>query len=73
MSAAAELWFISRCGLALVALAMAYTIIASLTVRFRRRPGQSWPSVQPPITVLKPLCGAEHEPYESNERTSRFI
>jgi ceramide glucosyltransferase len=55
----------SRCGLALSALAMAYTIIAWLTVRFRRRPGQSWPSVQPPVTVLKPLCGAEHELYES--------
>jgi len=75
--AAAELWFISRCGLALVALAMAYTIIAWLAVRFRRRRGQSWPSVQPPVTVLKPLCGAEHELYESlrtfcDQRYPRF-
>ena len=77
MSAAAELWFISRCGLALVALAMAYTIIAWLTVRFRRRRGQSWPAIQPPVTVLKPLCGAEHGLYESlrtfcDQRYPRF-
>jgi len=26
---------------------------------------QSWPAIQPPVTVLKPLCGAEHGLYES--------
>jgi ceramide glucosyltransferase len=67
----------SWCGLTLVALAMLYTIIAWLAVRFRRRPGQSWPSGQPPVTVLKPLCGAEHELYESlrsfcDQRYPRF-
>ena len=46
----AELWFTSRCGLALVALAMAYTIIAWLTVRFRRRP----------VAELIDICLAEN-------------
>ena len=53
------------CGIALAASAAAYTVAAALAVRVRLkahygvRPGKA-----PPVTILKPLCGDEHELYE---------
>jgi len=53
------------CGTALAAAAMCYTVVASFAVRLRMRPA---PAVRldeaPAVTILKPLCGAEHELYE---------
>jgi ceramide glucosyltransferase len=43
---------------------MLYTIIASLAVRSRSRRTAALPEAQPPITILKPLCGAEPETHE---------
>ena len=53
------------CGIALAATAAAYSIAAAIAVRvrlkaeYRAPPGQN-----PAVTVLKPLCGKEHELYE---------
>jgi ceramide glucosyltransferase len=63
MSAAAQPWLV-WCGTALAASAAAYTIIAWLAMRMQRGPSRSGPSDPPPLTVLKPLCGAEHELYD---------
>jgi ceramide glucosyltransferase len=52
------------CGSALAAFAMAYSIIASLAMRTRIRSPRCTPRDAPPVTVLKPLCGAEPETYE---------
>ena len=58
------------CGIALASLAMMYSIAALLAVRMRILPSRSaaqGPSAaqgSPPVTVLKPLCGAEHEIYQ---------
>ncbi|TLY79132.1 MAG: glycosyltransferase [Gammaproteobacteria bacterium] len=54
---------IGACGTALAALAMAYAVTAWLAVWLRRAPAQSGPGATPAVTVLKPLCGAEHELY----------
>src|SRR2546421_13048894 len=54
---------ISSSGAALAALAMLYAVTAWLAVRFRRAPAQCGRGGKPPVTVLKPLCGAEHELY----------
>ena len=51
-------------GTALVALAMAYTVTAWLAVRLRRHRSQSRAATLPPVTVLKPLCGAERHLYD---------
>ena len=51
-------------GTALVALAMAYTVTAWLAVRLRRHRSQPAPATSPPVTVLKPLCGAERHLYD---------
>jgi ceramide glucosyltransferase len=51
-------------GLALAALAMAYAVIACIAVRRRAGPAQTAPRDLPPVTILKPLCGAEPETYE---------
>ena len=51
-------------GLALAALAMAYAVIACIAVRRRAGPPQIAPRELPPVTILKPLCGAEPETYE---------
>src|SRR5271168_1918345 len=52
-------------GTALAALAMGYSIAAWLAVR-RRIPSSRFARAEtPPVTVLKPLCGAEHAIYES--------
>jgi ceramide glucosyltransferase len=53
------------CGTALAAAAMAYTAAASFAVRLRSRPRLAeLPEEAPPVTILKPLCGAEHDLYE---------
>jgi ceramide glucosyltransferase len=58
------------CGIALASLPMIYSIAALLAVRMRILPsrsaaeGSSSAEDSPPVTVLKPLCGAEHEIYQ---------
>jgi ceramide glucosyltransferase len=56
-------WLI-RCGTALAALAMSYSITAWRAVRRQIRPPRVAMSDAPPVTVLKPLCGAEPATYE---------
>jgi len=56
-------------GSLLAAAAMCYTVAAALAAalaaRARARPAPHMlPDHWPPVTVLKPLCGAEHELYE---------
>jgi len=51
-------------GTALAAIAMGYTILAWIALRLRRGATHPRPAIIPPVTVLKPLCGAEHELYE---------
>lgn len=63
MSVTAQPW-LSGCGTALAALAMAYTVMAWLAVWLRRGPSQSGPATLPRVTVLKPLCGAERHLYD---------
>jgi ceramide glucosyltransferase len=63
VSLTAQPW-LNWCGTALAALAMAYTVTAWLAVRLRRGPSQSGPATLPPVTVLKPLCGAERHLYD---------
>ena len=58
-----ESWFVG-CGTGLAALAMAYSIAAWLAVHRRIRPTGRAPADSPPVTVLKPLCGAEHALYD---------
>ena len=58
----ANLW-LTRCGSVLVALTMIYSIIAWLTARKPIRSSGDSPAHTPPVTVLKPLCGAEPETY----------
>jgi ceramide glucosyltransferase len=53
------------CGTALAAAALFYAVIASIAVRLRvKRVAPTLPAATPPVTVLKPLCGDEHELYE---------
>jgi ceramide glucosyltransferase len=58
-----ESWFV-WCGTGLAALAMGYSIAAWLAVHRRIRPTGRAPADSPPVTVLKPLCGAEHALYD---------
>jgi ceramide glucosyltransferase len=58
-----ESWLVG-CGTGLAALAMAYSIAAWLAVRRRIRPTGRAPADSPPVTVLKPLCGAQHALYD---------
>ena len=69
-------WLVG-CGYTLTALAMVYTIVAWVAVRFAPRASPATPTFRPAVTVLKPLCGAESELYESlrsfcEQRYSRF-
>lgn len=69
--------WLAGCGYALAALATLYTIVAWVAVRCARRAPAATPTFQPAVTVLKPLCGAEYELYESlrsfcEQRYSRF-
>ena len=63
MNVVAQSWLVG-CGIALAALAMGYSITAWLAVRRRIRPAGGALASAPPVTVLKPLCGAEHGLYE---------
>jgi ceramide glucosyltransferase len=63
VSVTAQPW-LSWFGTALAALAMVYTVTAWLAVRLRRGPPQSGPATLPPVTILKPLCGAERHLYD---------
>lgn len=52
-------------GLACTSLAMCYSFVAWLSMRLKRRSGRPPGAlVLPPVTVLKPLCGAEPHLYE---------
>ena len=52
------------CGYAFALAAMAYSLISAFATRRTLSPAPDAPEVSPPITVLKPLCGAEPETYE---------
>jgi ceramide glucosyltransferase len=57
--------WLGSCGCVIAAMAMIYTVIAYVAVRSLRRSPPATPSSLPPVTVLKPLCGAEYELYEA--------
>ena len=59
----AQAW-LEWCGTAVAALTMTYTLTAGLAVRLRRRNVSSRSANLPPVTVLKPLCGAERDLYQ---------
>jgi len=63
MSASAPSWFIDL-GITLCALGAGYGITAWLAVQWRRQPGRPLPLESPPVTVFKPLCGAEPALYD---------
>jgi ceramide glucosyltransferase len=56
----------SWCGTSLAAAVATYTVVAAYAVRTRLKPHRfvSPPHKAAPVTILKPLCGAEHELYE---------
>jgi ceramide glucosyltransferase len=56
--------WLAGCGTALATLAATYGMTAWIAVRMRMRPHRGMRAETPPVTVLKPLCGAEHELYE---------
>jgi ceramide glucosyltransferase len=64
VSATAQQW-LSECGNILVAFAMSYSVAAWLAASLRRTASQSRSPALPPVTVLKPLCGAERRLYDS--------
>jgi ceramide glucosyltransferase len=52
-------------GTLLAAAAMSYTVAAALALRLRIRTAPCAPPyTSPTVTILKPLCGTEHELYE---------
>jgi ceramide glucosyltransferase len=63
MIAGAHLW-LNVCGTALAAVVMGYMIAAAVALRVRRTPAPHGLAQVPPTTILKPLCGAEHELYD---------
>jgi ceramide glucosyltransferase len=53
------------CGIAITASAAVYTVAAAIAVRVKVRGDHGVrPSEAPAVTILKPLCGDEHELYE---------
>ncbi len=58
--------WMSWLGTALAAAVAIYTVLAAYAVRTRLKPHPAWPPLRKaaPVTMLKPLCGAEHELYE---------
>ena len=52
------------CGIALAAFAMIYGVIAYIAVSIRIRSSGFTPRDPPPVTILKPLCGADQETYQ---------
>ena len=63
MMAGAHYW-LNVCGTVLAAVVMGYMIAAAVALRVRRAPAQRGLACVPPTTILKPLCGAEHELYD---------
>lgn len=64
MQIAAHAW-LWLAGLSIGALSMAYAIVAWLAVGGRGRGESPPPAETPPVTVLKPLCGADPGTYEA--------
>jgi ceramide glucosyltransferase len=52
------------CGYAFAVASMAYSLITAFATRKTLSPASGTVEVSPPVTVLKPLCGAEPETYE---------
>ncbi len=52
------------CGYSFAVASMAYSLISAFATRKTLSPASGIVEVSPPITVLKPLCGAEPEIYE---------
>jgi ceramide glucosyltransferase len=50
-------------GMTLAAASMAYAVVACVAVCVRIRDLRFIATAQPPVTILKPLCGAEPETY----------
>jgi ceramide glucosyltransferase len=59
---AAQLW-LNGVGTTLAAVAMGYMLAARIAPRGRRVAGPQPSAPLPPVTILKPLCGGEHELY----------
>lgn len=58
-------WWMFGCGIALAAGAAAYTAAAAFAVRVRLKADYGVRRGEAPaVTILKPLCGDEHELYE---------
>jgi ceramide glucosyltransferase len=51
-------------GFAFAAFAMVHSIVAYVVMRMRTRPSRFTVNDLVPVTILKPLCGAEPETYE---------
>jgi ceramide glucosyltransferase len=58
-----QTWWYLWCGTVLAAFGMTYSVVAWLAVRRRRGTPTVLPLNTPPISVLKPLCGADPEIY----------
>jgi ceramide glucosyltransferase len=52
------------CGYAFAAFAMTYGVLAYIAASMRIRSSRFTRTGLPPVTILKPLCGAEPETYE---------
>ena len=52
-----------QCGYAIALASMAYGLIAAFATRKPMRPPRQRNAAAPPVTILKPLCGAEPETY----------
>jgi len=64
MITTAHIWMY-WCGIAVTASAAVYTVAAAIAVRVKLRADYSVRSGElPAVTILKPLCGDEHELYE---------
>jgi ceramide glucosyltransferase len=64
MIATAQFW-LHWCGITVTASAAAYTVAAAIAVRVRLKADYGVHAGElPPVTILKPLCGDEHELYE---------
>ncbi len=64
MITSTQLWMY-WCGIAITASAAVYTVAAAIAVRIKPRSDYGVrPGEIPAVTILKPLCGDEHELYE---------